>query len=87
VGTQRIIGVEQSDLFFGLSDNFSRIPNINDANGTYPQWTFNLENDTEWNTSATIKVTVTFDYDPGKGTFFIKFIIPNGISDDYYFSM
>ena len=87
VGTQRIVAVEQSDLFFGLSDNFSRIPNVNDANVTYPQWTFNLENDTEWNTSATIKVTITFDYDPGKGTFFIKFIIPNGISDDYYFSM
>ena len=87
VGTQRIVAVEQSDLFFGPSDNFSRIPNTADAGGSYPQWTFNLENDTEWGTSATIKITITYIDDPGGGTYFVKFIIPNGISDDYYFSM
>jgi archaellum component FlaF (FlaF/FlaG flagellin family) len=87
VGTQRIVGVEQSDLFFGPSDNFSRISYTANANGSYPQWTFNLENDTEWSTSATIKITITYSSDPGGGTYFIKFIIPNGISDDYYFSM
>jgi len=87
VGTQRIVAVEQSDLFFGPSDNFSRISNTANAGGSYPQWTYNLENDTEWGTSATIKITVTFASDPGSGTYFVKFIIPNGISDDYYFSM
>lgn len=87
VGTQRILEVEQSDLFFGISDNFSRIPYTTDAGGSYPQWVYSLENDTEWQSSATLKITISYSSDPGAGTYFTKFIIPNGISDDYYFSM
>jgi hypothetical protein len=87
VGTQRITNVDESDLFLGPSDNFSRIPYYEDAVGDFPQWDFYLENDTEWQTSATIKITVTYDTDPGAGTYFTKFIIPNGISDEFYFSM
>jgi hypothetical protein len=87
VGTQRIVDVAASDLFLGLSDNFSRISYTADAEGTYPQWTFDLENDDEWQTSATLKITVQYTSDPGTGTYFAKFIIPNGISDEYYFSM
>lgn len=87
VGTQRIVTVEDSDLFLGQEDNFERIPYSADAGETYPQWYFNLENDTEWQTSATLKITVTYSSDPGAGTYWTKFIIPNGISDEYYFSM
>ncbi len=87
VGTQRILEVEQSDLFFGMSDNFSHVPYTTDAEGTYPQWVYSLENDTEWQTSATLKITISYSSDPGAGTYFAKFIIPNGISDEYYFSM
>jgi archaellum component FlaF (FlaF/FlaG flagellin family) len=87
VGTQRIVNVEASDLFFGQEDKFDRVPYYADAGETYPQWSFELENDTDWATSATIKVTITYDSDPGTGTYFTKFIIPNGISDEYYFSM
>ncbi len=87
VGTQRIVNVNESDLFFGQDSNFDRIPHEDDAEGTYPQWEYDLENDTEWSTSATLKVTITYSSDPGSGTYFAKFIIPNGISDDFYFSM
>ena len=87
VGTQRITAVDDSDLFFGTSANFSRIPYVADAGGGYPRWIYNLENDTEWQTSATLKVTITYSSDPGAGTYYAKFIIPNGISDEYYFSM
>jgi hypothetical protein len=87
VGTQRIVNVEASDLFFGQEDDFDRIPYYADAEESYPRWNFELENDTEWETSATVKVTITYTSDPGAGTYFAKFIIPNGISDDYYFSM
>jgi len=55
--------------------------------GTYPQWDYDLENDTQWTTSATLKLIISFSSDPGAGTYFAKFIIPNGISDEYYFSM
>jgi hypothetical protein len=87
VGTQRIVSVENSDLFFGQEDGFNRIPYVDEAPASYPQWSYLLENDSQWQTSATIKVTITYSSDPGSGTYYAKFIIPNGISDDFYFSM
>ena len=87
VGTQRITNVDDSDLFFGQEDDFERIPYTGDAGGAFPQWDFILENDTEWQTSATLKITISYSSDPGAGTYYSKFIIPNGISDEYYFSM
>jgi hypothetical protein len=87
VGTQRILDVQESDLFFGLENNFDRIPYVGDAAGAKPNWNFQLVNDEEWGTSATVKITITYNSDPGVGTYFTKFIIPNGISDDFYFSM
>jgi len=87
VGTQRIVSIDESDLFFGQSDNFTRIPYVDDAGGSYPQWSYGIENDTQWQTSATANITIIYDADPGSGTYLIKFIIPNGISDEYYFSM
>jgi hypothetical protein len=86
VGTQRITNIEESDLFFGQEDNFDRIPYQGDAIGN-PSWNYTIQNDVEWMTSATVKITVNYDSDPGAGTYFAKFIIPNGISDDFYFSM
>jgi archaellum component FlaF (FlaF/FlaG flagellin family) len=87
VGTQRVSAIEESDLFFGQEDNFDRVAYAIDEPTTYPQWNFSLENDTEWQTSATLKVTITYLSDPGAGTYYVKFIIPNGISDEFYFSM
>ena len=87
VGTQRITNIDDCDLFFGQEDNFERIPYTDDAGGSYPQWDFEIENDTEWTTSATIKITITYSGDPGAGTYYVKLIIPNGISDEYYLSM
>ena len=87
IGTQRIIGIDDCDLFFGQEGAFERIPYTGEVQGTYPQWDYDLENDTQWTTSATLKLIISFSSDPGAGTYFAKFIIPNGISDEYYFSM
>jgi hypothetical protein len=87
IGTQRITGIEDCDLFFGQEGDFERIPYKGEVEDTYPRWEYSLENDTEWQTSATLKLTITFSSDPGAGTYFAKLIIPNGISDEYYFSM
>jgi hypothetical protein len=87
VGTQRVVAVKESDLFFGQEDKFDRVAYAGDEPTTYPQWDFSLENDTEWVTSATLKITITYLTDPGAGTYYVKFIIPNGISDEFYFSM
>jgi len=87
VGSSRIVSIEESDVFFGQEYDFSRIPYVDDAGGSYPRWAYTIENDTEWKTGATLKITITYDSDPGAGTYFAKVVIPNGISDEYYFSM
>ncbi|MCX7912588.1 MAG: hypothetical protein N2506_06485 [Dehalococcoidales bacterium] len=87
IGTQRITNVEDSDLFFGQEGDFDRVPYVDDAQGSYPYWEYSLENDTQWVTSATLKITITFNSDPGSGLYFAKFILPNGIYDEYFFSM
>lgn len=87
VGTTRIVGMDGMDIFFGQETDFERIPYVDYAGGGYPQWSYIVENDTEWLTSATLKITIDYDADPGAGTYFSKVIIPNGIADEYYFSM
>ena len=86
-GSSRITSIEESDVFFGKEDNFNRVPYVDDAGGSYPRWEYSLENGTEWTTGITLKITITYDSDPGTGTYFVKIVIPNGISDEYYFSM
>jgi archaellum component FlaF (FlaF/FlaG flagellin family) len=87
VGSNRIDAIQDSDLFLGPEGNFLRIPHESTAGGTYPRWSYLIENDTEWKTGATIKITVSYDVDPGSGTYFVKVVIPNGIAAEYYFSM
>lgn len=87
IGTQLIQEIEKSDLFFGQETNFSRIPYEGEAPASYPQWTYEIENGDEWQTSATLKVTIQYSGSPGPGTYYVKFIVPNGIYDEYYFSM
>ena len=87
VGTSRIVSIEESDVFFGPSDNFTRVSHVDDAGGSYPRWGYVFENDTQWQNSATLKITINYSSDPGTGMYFTKMIIPNGISDEYFFSM
>ncbi|MDO8568717.1 MAG: hypothetical protein Q7R57_08395 [Dehalococcoidales bacterium] len=87
VGSTRIVSIDQSDVFLGQTTNYARIPYVADAGGNYPMWVYSIVNDTEWKNSATIMITVIFTSDPGAGTYYIKLVLPNGISDEYFFSM
>jgi archaellum component FlaF (FlaF/FlaG flagellin family) len=87
VGSSRIFAIEQSDVFLGPEGNYLRIPYTASAEGSYPQWSYSIENDTEWKTGATVKITVTYDTPPASGTYYVKVVIPNGIAAEYYFSM
>jgi archaellum component FlaF (FlaF/FlaG flagellin family) len=87
VGSNRIDAIEQSDIFLGPEGNFSRIPYTTEAGGSYPRWSYLIENGTEWKPGATIKITVSYDVDPGSDTYFVKVVTPNGIAAEYYFSM
>jgi archaellum component FlaF (FlaF/FlaG flagellin family) len=87
VGSSRIFNIEDSDLFMGPQGDFMRIPHESRAGENFPRWSYEIENDTEWKTGATLKITVTYDADPGSDTYYIKLVIPNGITAEYYFSM
>lgn len=86
-GSSRIANIEQSDLFLGQEGNFLRVPYSAYAGSNYPRWEYEIENDTEWLPTSTIKITVTYDTDPGTGQYFVKIVIPNGTEAEYYFSM
>ena len=92
VGATRILSLDEIDVFVGQIGNFERIPHqVEVEAGVYPRWSHDIEgqsNDTEWNPKQTLKVTIDYDTDTqSQGTYDIKVTIPNGISDEYFFSM
>jgi archaellum component FlaF (FlaF/FlaG flagellin family) len=82
IGSSRIAAVENCDVFFGPEGNFSRI-----SYGTGDsRWTYQVENGTEWNPTATLKITIEYVNQLGDERYFVKVVLPNGVSDEYYFS-
>jgi hypothetical protein len=75
------------DLFFGLDGNFNRIATIDEAGGTFPYWEWEVENDTNWNPTATLKITIHSDSPLPSGRYFVKIILPNGVSTEYFLSL
>ncbi len=86
VGAARILGVDQTDVFFGTEGNFVRVPHANDAGGTYPQWTHAIENGTEWNNTATAKITIHYSTALASDTYTVKIVTPSGAYDSHFFS-
>lgn len=84
IGVSRIGGIDQSDVFFGPEGNFQRI--AYDATGTAkPCWNYIIESGSAWAPSATIKVTI-YLASPPSGSYYFKFVLPNGISDQEIYS-
>ncbi len=82
VGTVRIPAVSSSDLFFGPQGNYVRIPYGAGA----PSWQSVVESGTDWDPTATIQITIS-GYSPlTPGRYFVKLVLPNGVSDEFYFS-
>jgi hypothetical protein len=86
VGSTRLTAVEQSDVFFGPEGNFARIP-YSASGGSYPSWSWELENATAWTPTATLKITIHYGVPQSPGRYFIKVILPNGVSSDYFLGM
>lgn len=82
VGASRIVALDESDLFFGTQNNFGRIPYQTYADGQYPYWQYQIENGSEWTTSITLMVNIKYQAPLSQGSYLLKFIIPNGVSDD-----
>ena len=87
VGTISIEPIDRVDVFFGTADNFLRIP-YGGPSCTAPCWSYTIENDSVWNPTATLKVTLTLDYTLSAGnTYYIKIVAPNGINDARFFTV
>jgi archaeal flagellar protein FlaG len=87
VGSIAIRPLDRIDVFFGTADNFLRIPYGGPA-CVAPCWTYTVENDTIWNPTATLRLTLTLDYNLAAGTtYYIKVVSPNGISDARFFTV
>ena len=80
-GSSRIGAIDHSDIFCGPEGDFSRIS----YGGGSPSWEYQIENDTEWKPAATLKITITQPIS-SETTYYLKMVIPNGVSDEYYFS-
>jgi archaellum component FlaF (FlaF/FlaG flagellin family) len=91
VGSLRIASVESCDVFFGPQGDFSRIPYCCPPSPTptpsAPYWAGEVKNDSDWNPTATLQITI-LDYSLSQGErYFVKVVLPNGISDEDYFSI
>jgi archaellum component FlaG (FlaF/FlaG flagellin family) len=87
VGTTEISTIENSDILFGLQSNFARIPH-GDAESSPPYWEYQIEgDDTRWEPTVTIKLTIHLESAPSSGTYMLKVVIPNGIYDEITFGV
>ena len=86
VGSGRIDGIENSDVFFGLDGDVSRIACGTDGS-PLPYWSYQLEGGkTQWGQAVTNRITIHLAGAPAPGAYAFKFVIPNGISDETVFS-
>lgn len=86
VGSSRILGITDLDVFYGNAGSFRRIPYVEDANGSFPNWSYTLENDTEWKSMATLKISIHFTSAQSSGTYLVKVIAPSGAYAEQWFS-
>jgi hypothetical protein len=86
-GADRISPLDRLDVFFGPADAFVRVP-YGDAGCTAPCWYYTLENDTQWNPTATVRISLTSDTNLVQGeTYYIKIVAPNGVTDARFFTI
>lgn len=85
-GTNRIVAVENTDVFFGPEGNFTRVPHQS-ASGGYPYWTYTIENATDWAPTATLSIQIHYSMPLSTGRYFVLITTPDGTTDEYTFGM
>ena len=88
VGTARIVAIDTCDVFSDVEDgNLARV--TYGGEGT-PRWDYVIEGDpgaTVCGLAETIKITIYCTNPPSSDTYFVKIVLPNGISDEHQFSL
>ena len=86
-GSTRIAAITQSDVFFGPETDFQRIP-YGGASCSVPCWEYTVENDTEWNPTATLHITIHVSTALATGnTYYVKVVAANGVEDSKFFTL
>lgn len=87
IGSLAVAPIARVDVFFGPEDNFVRLP-YGEEGCAAPCWYATIENDSVWNPTATLKITVEWGSNlVTNTTYYIKVVTPNGISDARFFTV
>lgn len=86
-GVIRIDAITKVDVFFGVETDFQRIT-YGGAGCVAPCWEYELENDTEWNPTATLHITINLSSALAAGnTYYMKVVAANGVEDSKFFTL
>lgn len=85
-GETRVVALDELDVFFGPEGNYTRIPHQSDA-VSFPYWTWQLENASEWVQSSTLRITIHYGLALSQGQYFIKVTLPNSIRAESFLGM
>ena len=81
VGSNRLVALERTDVFFGTPTDLQGFP-YGGAGCTAPCWQDELENDTEWNQTATLHITVLLTTPLAASTrYSARVVAPTGVDD------
>lgn len=86
IGSTRILGLDQMDVFFGKPGTYARIPYVTDAGASYPRWSYTLANGTEWSDTVTVKIAIHYQSALTSDTYLAKVITPSGAYAEENFS-
>jgi hypothetical protein len=86
-GASPIGPLNKLDVFFGPEDGFVRVP-YGEAGCAAPCWYYTIENDTVWNPTATLRISLSSGANLAAGTtYYIKIVAPNGVTDARFFTI
>jgi hypothetical protein len=88
IGASSITQIDSSDIFFGKTNNFQRIP-YNATLSVTPRWNYAIENDDgngKWDGGETVNITIKTSGITA-GDYFVKMILHNGISTEDTYSI
>lgn len=86
-GSSEIDSVEDSDVFFGPEGDFTRIP-YGSSGSPLPYWNYQLQStDSLWQPADTNEIIIHLASLPSPDTYYLKFVIPDGIFDETLFGV
>lgn len=86
VSTANIQSIKDVDIFLGQQGSIVRIPYTMDAGASYPQWSYSLENGSEWTSTVTLKISIHYTSALPSGTYTVKVVTPSGAYAEQAFS-